>query len=59
MSVQDDVAIFKNLTHHSNVREHHSETVTRFVWSLRPKIRFAMITSSCNLDTLKRPLMLP
>jgi len=27
------------------VREHHSETITGFVWGLRSKIRHAMITA--------------
>ena len=43
LSVQDYIAIFKNLTHRSDVREHPSETITRFVWGLRSKIKRAMI----------------
>jgi len=35
------------------VREHHSETITRFVWGLRPKIRHAMITDSYDLGTIE------
>jgi len=31
MFVPDYMAIFKDLTHHSDVREHQSETITRFV----------------------------
>ena len=46
MSVQDYVTIFKDLTHHSDVREHHSETITRFVRSLQPKTKCAIITGS-------------
>ena len=38
MSVHDYIAIFKDLTLRSDMREHHSETITRFVWVLWPKI---------------------
>ena len=48
MSVQDYITILNDLTQRSDVREHHSETITRFVWDLRPKIRHAMITGSYN-----------
>jgi len=58
MSVQNYIDIFKDLTHRSNMREHHSETIARFVSGLQPKIRRAMITGSYNLDLLKMPLML-
>ena len=44
MSVHDYIVIFKNLTHRSEVREHPSETIIRFVWGLQPKIKRAMIT---------------
>ena len=37
----------------SDVREHHSETITRFVWGLRSKIRRAMITDSYDLDIVE------
>ena len=40
----------QNYSH--NVREHHSETITRLVWGLRPKIRHA-ITGSYDLDTVE------
>jgi len=53
MSVQGNIAIFKDLTHHSEVREHNSETITRFVWGLRSKIRRAVITGSYDLDTVE------
>ena len=53
MSVQDYIAIFKDLTHHSDVREHHSEIITKFVWGLQPKVRHAMITVSYDLDTIE------
>ena len=53
MSVQDYITIFKNSTHRTNVREHHSENITWFVWSLQPKIRCAMIIGSYDLDTVK------
>jgi len=53
MSVHDYIAIFKDLTHRCDVREHHSKTITRFVWDLRSKIRRAMITSSYDLDTVE------
>jgi len=46
ISVQDYIAIFKDLTHRSDVREHHSETITRFIWGLRSKLRYALITGS-------------
>ena len=48
MSVQDYIAIFKNLTH-----QHHSEIITRFVWGLRPKVRRVMITGAYDLDTVE------
>ena len=35
------------------MREHPSETVTRFVWDLRPKIKCAMITGPYDLDTVE------
>ena len=53
MSVHDYIAIFKNLTHRSEVREHPSETITRFVWDLRPKINRVMITGPYDLDTVE------
>jgi len=53
MSVQDYIAIFKDLTHHSDVREHHSETIIRLVCTLRPKIRRAVITDSYDLDIVE------
>ena len=54
MSVHDYIAIFKDLTHHSEVREHPSKTVTRFVWGLRSKIKRAMITGPYDLDTIEK-----
>ena len=33
--------------------EHPSETVTRFVWGLRPNIKRAMITGAYDLDTVE------
>jgi len=53
MFIQDYIAIFKELTRHSDVREHHSETIIRFIWSLRSKIRHAMITGTNDLDTIE------
>ena len=53
MSVQDYIAKFEDLTHHCDVREHHSQTITRFVLGLRSKIKYAMITSSHDVDTLE------
>ena len=53
MSVHDYIAIFKDLTHHSEVREYPSETLTRFVWGLRPKIKRDMITGPYDLDTVE------
>jgi len=49
VSVHDYIAIFKDLTHRNEVREHPSETVTRFAWSLRPKIKRVMITGPYDL----------
>jgi len=45
MSVHDYIAIFKDLTYRGEVREHPSDTLTRFVWGIRPKIKCAIITS--------------
>ena len=53
MSIQDYIAIFKDLTNRSDVREHHFQTITRFVWDLRLKIRRAMITAPYDLDTVE------
>ena len=53
MSIQDYITTFKDLAHRSDVREHHSETITRFVWGSRPKIRCAMIIGSYDLDTVE------
>jgi len=53
MSVQDYIAKFEDLTIRCDVREHCSHTVTRFVWSLRSKIRRAMFTGSYDLDTVE------
>ena len=51
--VQDYVAIFEDLTSRNDVREYCSETITKFVWDSKPKIRCAMITSSYDLDTVE------
>jgi len=53
ISIQDYIAIFKDLAHRSDVREHHSETITRFVWGLRPKIKRDMITDPYDLNTVE------
>jgi len=53
MTVHDYKAIFKELTHRSDVREHHSETITRFIWGLGLKIRCVMIIGSYDLDTVE------
>jgi len=53
MSVRDYIVIFKDLTHRSEVREHPSKTLTRFVWGLRPKIKRAMIIGPYDLDTVE------
>ena len=58
LSVQDYIVIFKDLIHRSDVSEHPSKTVTRFVWGLRPKIKRAMITGPYDLDTVEEALML-
>ena len=48
------MVIFKDLPYRSEVREHHSEIITKFVWGLRSKIRRAMITGSYDLDTVEK-----
>ena len=53
MSVQDYIAKFEELTLCCGVREYCSQTVTRFIWNLRSKIRRAMITGSCDLETVE------
>ena len=53
MSVQDYIAIFKDLNHRSNMSEHHSKTIISFVWGLVSKIRCAMITGPYDLDTIE------
>ena len=53
MFVYNYIDIFNNLTHCSEVREHPSETVTRFVWGLRPNMKRAMITGPYDLDTVE------
>ena len=35
------------------MREHHSETINRFVWGLQSKIRHAMVADSYDLDTIE------
>ena len=41
------------MTCRSDIREHRSETITRFVWGLRSKIWRAMITGSYDLNTVE------
>jgi len=53
MSVQDYIAIFKELTQRSDVREHYSDIITRFVWGLRTKIKRVMITGLYDLNTIE------
>ena len=53
MSVQDYITILKDLTLCSDMREHHSKTITRFNWDLQSKIRRAMIIASYDLDTVE------
>ena len=53
MSIQDYIIIFKDLTRRSEVRKHHSETITRFIWGLRLKLRCALITGFYDLDTVE------
>jgi len=54
MSVQDYIAIFENITRHCDVREHYSQTITRFVSGLRSKIKCAIIMSFHDVDTLEK-----
>ena len=58
MSVHKYITIFKDLTLRNEVREHPSETLTRFIWGLRPKIKHAMITGPYDLDTVEDALSL-
>jgi len=53
MSVHDYIDKFNDLTHRSEVREHPSDTVTKFVWGLRPKIKRVMVTGPYDLDTIE------
>jgi len=53
LSVQDYITIFKDLTHHNDVREHHSKAIIRFVWCLRLKIKHAMIIGPYDVDTVE------
>jgi len=53
MSVQNYITKFEDLTLYCDVREHRSQTITRFVWGLRSKIRRVMITDSYDLDTVE------
>ena len=57
MFVQDYIAIFKDLTHRNDVREKYYETITRFVWDLRPKIRRAMVIRPYDLDTIEETFL--
>jgi len=52
--VHDFLTIFKGLSHRNGMREHQSETITRFVRGLRPKIRRAMITGPYDLDIVEK-----
>ena len=45
LSVRDYIVIFEDLTRRCDVREHHSQIITRFVSSLRYNIRCATIIS--------------
>jgi len=38
------------------VREHRSQTITRFVSGLKSKIKRAMVTSSHDVDTVEEAL---
>ena len=58
MSIQNFIVIFEDLTCRCDVREHGSQTITRFVSALRSKIKHAMITSSHDVAPLKRLLIL-
>ena len=53
MSVQDYITIFKDLTHRIDVSEHQSETINRFVWGLKPKIKRGMITGPYDLHIVE------
>jgi len=53
MFVQNYITIFDDLSHRSGVREHYSQTIARFVRSLRSKIRHAIIIGSYDLDTVE------
>ena len=49
MFVREYTARFEDLTHRYDVRENHSQTITRFVSDLRSNIRRAIITSSYSV----------
>jgi len=58
MSDQNYIATFEDLTHHCDVGQHCSTVITIFVSGFGSKIKHAMITSSNDVDTLKRLLSL-
>ena len=45
MSIQNYIAIFEDLTRCYDVREHRSQTISRFILGLRSKVKRAMIMS--------------
>ena len=53
ISTQNYIAIFENLTFSSDAGEHRSQTITRFVWGLRSKIKCVIIIGSYALDTVE------
>jgi len=53
MSDQEYITTFEDLTCHCDMREHRFQTITRFVSSLRSKIRRAIIIGSYNLNTIE------
>ena len=59
MSVQNYITKFEDLARRSDVNEHHSETITRFVLCLQFKIRLAMITVFHDLDTAEEAFDVP
>ena len=53
LSVRDYIARFEDLICCCDVREHRSQTITRFVSGLRSDIKRIMTTSSYGVDSIE------
>ena len=51
-SIQDYMVKFDNLTLRGDVREDPRQTLSRFLWGLKPKIRQAMLANSYHVNSL-------